>query len=75
MKADSRVSTSMSSRDSGTGSGEAEIPKRYLVSCDECAFEADAQGHEEAQRVAQEHTDETDHEVVALEYPRNKRPA
>lgn len=75
MKADSRVSTSMSSRNSGATSGTADIPKQYLVSCDECAFEAEAQGQEEAQRVAQEHTDETDHEVVALEFPRNKRPA
>ncbi|MFB6166138.1 MAG: hypothetical protein ABEJ31_13335 [Haloarculaceae archaeon] len=65
----------MSSSNSGAGSPDSELPKRYLVGCDQCSFERDARGADEAQRVAQRHTDETDHDVIAVEYPPNVRRA
>ncbi len=43
--------------------------KRFLVTCDDCAYERPAAGRAEATRLGDDHRRETGHELVALEVP------
>lgn len=52
-------------------SAEQEVPRRYLVTCDGCAFEQSADGREEATAVGTDHRQETHHDVIAVEMPRS----
>lgn len=44
----------------------------FMVACDDCPFEQAVESREEAEVVAQQHLDQTNHEVVALEMPRTR---
>lgn len=48
--------------------------KRFLVECDGCSLEQTADGREEAKRVADDHQEETEHELVVVEWPRSTAP-
>lgn len=48
----------------------ATSDRRYVVTCDDCRFEKEVRGVDDAQSTALDHSDSTDHEVVALEVPR-----
>lgn len=47
--------------------------KRYLVACDDCSFSDTVIGREDAIAVGESHNEESDHEITALEFPKNPR--
>lgn len=65
----------MSPETSDVTRGTGDLPKRYLVTCDDCSFDEEARGRDEAVRRAQRHRDETDHSVVVVEFPPNRQPS
>lgn len=54
-----------------TTSGETtgEATKQFLLDCEECSFERTVTGRDEVIRVGDNHREETDHELTALELP------
>lgn len=46
------------------------MSQSFMVACDDCPFEQAGVSREEAAAVAQQHIDQTAHEVVAVEMPR-----
>jgi hypothetical protein len=56
-----------------TPSGDAARPdetKQFLVSCEDCPFERTVGGSVDASRIGGSHRRQTDHDVVAVELPR-----
>lgn len=45
------------------------VDRRYVVTCDDCTFEEEVYGVDDAQSTALDHRDSTDHEVLAVEVP------
>ena len=45
--------------------------RQYLVECEDCEFSSTVKGRDEAIAVGARHNEETDHEITALELPRN----
>lgn len=47
----------------------APTNRQYVVTCDDCSFEETVHGVEGARAAAGDHSDSTDHQVIALEVP------
>lgn len=59
----------MSSQDRRARPGSTDETRQYLVECDDCSFEATADGRDRAAQTARQHLADTGHDVVAVEVP------
>ena len=43
--------------------------QKFLVTCDDCSLSREVEGKAAARQTGEQHSDETMHEVVAIEWP------